>query len=181
MKPQLFIIVLIKIVILYLGEVTVECVSCSGGGSEFSGVAGGNLTIRYTFKKDFAIMLITYNGTKNRIVITAALDIKPTVADKRFVIPQKFSGTGGTRSTEITLTKLSLLDDNGVAFTYQYTDLSAYQFTGSNNLKVLGRYLMISVVFCLSLIRKLNNKLNNKWRFRIKWSCWWKHNNMLHF
>ena len=157
-----------KIIGLYLGDVTVECVSCPGGGSELSGVAGGNLTIRYTFKKDFVLMLITYNGTKNRILISAALKINLYLADKRFVIRQKLSGTGNTRSIEITLTKLSLLDDNGVAFAYQYTNLSAYQFTGSNNLKVLGRYLMISVVFCLSLIRKLNNKLNNKLKVEVQ-------------
>ena len=145
---------LIKI-ILYLGEVTVECVSCTGGGSELSGVAGGNLTIRYTFKKDFALMSITYNGTKNIILISASLKINPTLADKRFVIPQKLSGTGNTRSIEITLTKLSLLDDNGVAFAYLYTNLDGVQFTGSNNLKVLGRYLMISVVFLFIINKKV--------------------------
>ena len=139
-----------------------ECVSCSGGGSELSGVAGGNLTIRYTFKKDFVIMLITYNGTKNRILISAALKINPKLADKRFVIPQKLSGTGNTRSIEITLTKLSLLDDTGLVFAYEYVNFDGDQFTGSKDLKVLSRYLMISVVFCLSLIRKWNNKLNNK-------------------
>ena len=150
---QVFIIVLIKIVILYLGEVTVECVSCANRRSELSGVAGGNVTIQYTFKKELAMMLITYNGTDNEIVITASLKIKPNWADKRFVIPQKLSGTGDTRSMEIILTKLALLDDNGVAFAYVYTNLDGDRFTGSNSLKVLGRYLMISV-FLLFIINK---------------------------
>ena len=40
---------LIKIVVLYLGDVTVECVSCANRCSELSGVVGGNITIQLHF------------------------------------------------------------------------------------------------------------------------------------
>ena len=100
-------------------QVTAECVRCADGGSELNGVVGGNIIIRYTIKSPFLIVKINYNGTQNKIVISSVTVSIKDVTDKRFIIPLNLSGTGNTRSIEITLTNLSLNDDN-VAFDYTY-------------------------------------------------------------
>ena len=102
------------------------------------------------------VVKIFYNGTQNKIVIsTASVNIKD-VTDKRFIIPLNLSGTGNTRSIEITLTNLSL-NDNNVAFDYTYMALNLNEHKGSNTLNVNGRYLIISISFFKSLITKLCN------------------------
>ena len=146
---------LIKI-LLYLGiEVTAVCVRCADGGSELNGIVGGNITILYTIKSPFWLVKIYYNGTQNTITISSQKVSIKDVTDKRFIIPQNLSGTGNTRSIEITLTKLSFNDDN-VAFDYTYTDPDLNNHFGSNTLKVNGRYLLISVSWLISLITKVS-------------------------
>ena len=151
---QLFIIALIKIIGLYLGDVTVECVSCANRVSELSGVVGGKITIRYTFKYPFTKLLINYKGIQNTFAIGPFNNKVNTdkVTDKRFIIPIIISGTGNTRSMEITLTKLSL-HDNNLTFDYIYTDANITDHPGSNTLKVYGRYFMLSMLCFISLIK----------------------------
>ena len=94
-----YIIVLIKIVVLYLGDVTVECVSCANRHSELSGVVGGNITIHYTFNYPFTKVEINYKGLQNKFVIGPFNNKVNTdmVTDKRFIIPIIISVTGNTR------------------------------------------------------------------------------------
>ena len=117
-----------------------KCVSCAGGGSELNGVVGGNTTIRYIFKSPFTSIKISYNGTRNEIVINSFKINTAGVTDKRFIIPNKTSGTGN-RSIDITLTKLSI-NDNGVKFDYVYTNTDAQATKANNILIVYGRYLI---------------------------------------
>ena len=79
--------------------------------------------------------------------------MRTKVNDTRLIIPNKTSGTGNTRSMEITLTKLSLNDTN-LTFDYMYTDSGGNEHPGSNTLIVYGTYLMISVLLYI-----INNKV----------------------
>ena len=53
-----------------------ECVSCANRRSEFSGVVGGNITIRYTFIHPFLVVKMYYNGKQNTIVINPSTGMK---------------------------------------------------------------------------------------------------------
>ena len=71
------------------------------------------------------------------------------VTDKRFIIINKTTGTGNTKSMEITLTNLSLNDTN-LTFDYIYTDANAMGHSGSNTLKVhCSMYVCILYLSCL--------------------------------
>ena len=142
-------LLLIKSVVLYLGSVTVECVSCASRRSELRGVVGGNITMRYTFIHPFSFVKIFYNRKQNEISISSYNDKVNTdkVTDNRFIIPEKTSGTGDTRSVEITLTKLSLNDTN-LTFDYIYSDVNAREHPGSNTLIVYGIASNVFDNFC---------------------------------
>ena len=131
-----------------------ECVSCAKRRSELSGVVGGNITIRHTFNYPFSKLRINYNGVQNKFVVTAFNNTVNThaVTDKRFIIPIITSGTGSTRNIEITLTNLSL-HDNNLTFDYIYTDANGAEHPESKTLKVYSRYFMISMLCFISLIK----------------------------
>ena len=99
--------------------------------------------------------MINYNGKQNEILVSSYNNKVNTdgVTDKRFIVPNKTSGNGNTRSMEITLTKLSLKDNNHT-FDYIYTDVNVKKHPGSNTLIVYGTYLMISV-----MLYTINNKV----------------------
>ena len=143
---------LIKTIVLYLGNVAVECVSCAGGSSELSGVVGRNITIRYTF--NISMMTIYYNGTHNTITILQKTINRDEVADQRFIIPHKLSGTGNRRSIDIILTNLSI-NDNNVEFTYQYTNVEAKKFEGQNKITVYGTYFLFSIIYSFNIRKKV--------------------------
>ena len=72
---------------------------------------------------------MTFNGTRNTILINAYKVNTDEVTDKRFIITDKTTGTGNTRSMEITLTKLSL-DDSNLIFDYIFTDINVKEHFG---------------------------------------------------
>ena len=78
------------------------------------------------------------------------------VTEKRFIIINKTTGTGNTRSMEITLTNLSFNDSN-LSFGYRFIDVNVKEHFGSNTLKVYRKYFIISMLGFITSINLSNS------------------------